>query len=69
MACEKRRNTGSCVHDQCPYPYNNPYGYECIEIVNGFCEVGLDCYEPCPYSYDESRYSEATQAFACKYPI
>lgn len=67
MACEKREREGSCNHSQCPFPDKS--GYECVEIVGGYCEVGLGCVKECPYSYQGKRKNKfATQAFEAKYP-
>jgi len=68
MACKKRKKLGYCGHDQCPYP--NQTGYECVEVVDGYCEAGYDCYPLCPHSYkaDSPEEAAAYAAFETKYP-
>jgi len=70
MACEKRRELGYCGHYQCPHPDKTDHGYECVEIVDGFCEVGYNCYPACPHSYraDSPEEAAAYAAFETKYP-
>ena len=51
MACTKRQQTGTCTHHQCPVPYWTEHGFECVDIIDGTCEVGEDCIPQCPYSY------------------
>lgn len=55
MACHKRQTTGSCSHDQCPFPTETEHGYECVEIQDGYCEVGLDCLSTCQFSWPEEK--------------
>jgi len=64
MACEKRQRTGSCMHFQCPFSELTTHGYECVEVVDGYCEVGDGCYPGCNFSWDEDD-DEKTEA-ACK---
>ena len=66
MACRQREKLGYCSHFQCPYSSETEHGYECVELVKSFCEVGEDCIPKCPHSWssqDVQRSSEATQAF------
>ena len=65
MACEKRQNTGSCSHYICPYLDKTEHGYECVDIIDGFCEVGLGCYQKCEYSWQDGteRASQAELVF------
>ena len=60
MACEFREMTGTCGHSQCPVPEQS--GYECIDIVQGFCEVGEDCVKDCPYSWSSMNKGQREMA-------
>jgi len=61
MACETRSRTGTCGHAQCPFPEHS--GYNCIEIVDGFCEAGQGCHDKCEHSWAEGDSLSATAAF------
>jgi hypothetical protein len=67
MACRTREETGTCNHRQCPLPYLS--GYNCVEIVAGYCEVGEDCEGlkgECPYAWkggDWRKNVRANKAF------
>jgi hypothetical protein len=65
MSCERRNNTGKCVHFQCPFA--NLSGYECVELAsqNGklYCEIGNGCVPECEYSYPDGT-EETDQAVA-----
>lgn len=65
MACDKRQRTGHCGHHQCEFKYETDHGYECVEIVGGFCEAGDNCLKQCPYSYKvgTKREKQALKAF------
>lgn len=68
MACELRERTGKCRHSQCPFPYES--GFNCVEIVGGFCEIGEDCVERCDFSWrgtDARARRNALRAFEVKY--
>ena len=69
MACYQKEKTGSCCHRQCPYP--NDSGYECVDIAEGFCEVGDGCVSLCPFSWkkeDTKKTERAEKAFKRKFP-
>lgn len=66
MACIKRQRLGYCEHFQCPYPTETEHGYECLDLVGTFCEVGKDCLPKCPHSWssqDVQKSREADEAF------
>jgi hypothetical protein len=66
LACQTRERTGRCTHAQCPHSTETAHGYECIDIVNGFCEVGDGCLPKCQYSWqptDQERAQAARKAF------
>jgi len=69
MACIRRERTGTCHHHQCKYSSSTSYGYQCVDIARGFCEVGLDCIPECEYSWKKDQEAEAIAAFEAKYPI
>jgi hypothetical protein len=69
MACEKRIRSGSCSHFQCPYPEES--GINCVEIFGDCCEVGLDCFGDCEYSYTEGeteRIERSEEVVKQRYP-
>jgi len=64
MACKKRQQTGTCAHHQCEFSYETEHGYDCVTVVEGFCEVGADCMLSCPYSYrSPEQIDKAAKAF------
>lgn len=66
MACSKREQTCSCEHHQCEFPDTSQY--ECVEIVDGYCEIGFECDRRCPYSFQtEDKLKAAIGAFTRKY--
>lgn len=66
MACAKRKQTGDCLHNQCPYPAHS--GYECVEIIDHFCEVGTTCpTRDCPFAISNDRLDDANKTFARYY--
>lgn len=67
MACSKRERTGFCTHSQCPFPEQS--GYECIEIIDNFCEIGEGCVVECEHSYTQAESEKAIAAFKAAYPI
>ena len=68
MACWEKERTGSCDHFQCPYPSETEHGFECIELIECYCEIGLDCLEKCPYSYTKEDEAKVDAAIKRKYP-
>ena len=60
MACIKKEKTGHCSHAQCPFPVQS--GFECIEIVAGKCEVGMNCVKECQYSFTEEDQDKIVSA-------
>lgn len=64
MACQRRQETGTCSHHQCEFSYDTGHGYECVMVIDGFCEVGEDCLLVCPYSFRmPEQIDKATKAF------
>lgn len=51
MACERRERTGSCGHYQCPFEAES--GYQCVDVIAGFCEIGEGCVQRCPYAWKD----------------
>ena len=68
MACIKRTETGTCTHDQCAWSDKTDHGYECVDIQDGYCENGSECYGGCEYSFPEDEEMEMKKAFANAYP-
>lgn len=64
MACEKRTKTGSCGHFQCPYANETEHGYDCVDVREGFCELGEDCLAKCPHSWRGSDTATQEKAIA-----
>jgi len=62
MGCDKRERGEPCPHSICPYPDMTDHGYECVDIIEGFCEVGEDCYPECEFSW-QSGTKRADEAF------
>lgn len=54
MACTRREKTGQCSHHQCAFKDSTLEGYECVDLVEGYCEVGADCVRECPHSWETS---------------
>lgn len=67
MACDQRRSLGYCPHYQCPYKDETEHGYECVEVVDIYCECGDGCLEKCEYSFPPEKMDEVTKIFAEKY--
>lgn len=66
MGCPAKERNGKCNHHQCPHPNETSHAYECVDIVNGFCEVGDDCLPKCSFSWpsdDIKRCNAAEKAF------
>ena len=64
MACESRRKTGHCPHSQCPHPLES--GYDCVDIIAGYCECGDGCYKGCQFSWpanDKETTEKAVKIF------
>lgn len=55
-----------CLHAQCPYPQES--GYDCVEVVAGYCEIGENCVKQCQFSYKKNKTQFAIKAFEEKYP-
>lgn len=55
-----------CHHSQCPFPEQS--GYNCVEIVGGYCEIGQNCVKQCQFSYSKRKTVHAIEAFKQKYP-
>lgn len=71
MACSKRERTGCCKHYQCPHSDKTDHGYDCVEVVGDFCEVGEGCYQPCELSWaadDTETAAKAKRAWGEVYP-
>lgn len=64
MACYLKENTGNCNHTQCPFP--DISSFECVEVVGGFCEVGLNCVKQCQFSFTQNKERHANNAFQIK---
>ncbi len=45
----------------CPYPAVS--GLEDIEQVNGYCEVGCECYRQCSYSWNSDEEQKVNKIF------
>lgn len=45
----------------CPYPVNS--GFEDVEVVYGFCEVGCNCNDKCHYNWDEEEEQKVNKIF------
>lgn len=70
MACRLRERTGVCLHHQCEFSDQTEHGYECVDVVGAWCEVGDGCLEECPYSWPESDTeitNKAVRAFEDRY--
>lgn len=69
MACSKKQAVGFCGHPQCPFPHETEHGYECVDIISGFCEVGEDCLSKCSFSWvaNTPRAEEAYAAFELEF--
>jgi len=70
MACERRNQTGSCSHFQCPFEAESAFG--CVEVVAGYCEIGAGCVDRCPHSWktsDEKTTEKANVVFRVKYGV
>lgn len=64
MACIRKENTGKCYHFQCEYSAES--GVECVDIVQGFCEIGDGCVPECFFSWrktDKETQVRADKAF------
>ena len=71
MACAKREKTGSCSHHQCEFAAFTYHGYECVEVVDNYCEAGKGCWPVCPYSWkvdDEETDKKANEAYDKAFP-
>lgn len=65
MACDKRKETGTCGHHQCEHAGDTDHD-ECVTILGHFCEKGLNCVEECSYSWtdkDKARVGAAIDHF------
>ena len=63
MACDQRKVLGYCNHYQCPYSDQTRLGYECVDIIEDFCECGDGCIPECEYSFDPAWQNEVTKQF------
>lgn len=72
MACSIREATGTCKHFQCPYPTLS--GYNCVELIGSFCEIGEGCEglkANCPYAWRNNDWKSrrnVQRALVDKYP-
>lgn len=55
MTCSRRLRIGSCQHFQCPHPGDTTHHCGCVDIIDGFCEVGFNCLRSCVYAYTEPQ--------------
>lgn len=67
MACDRRIAIGTCDHYQCPYKDQTTHGYECVDVIEEFCECGDGCIEECPYSFAPEFQEYVTQLFSRRY--
>ncbi len=67
MACQTREKTGTCSHHQCQFSDQTREGYECVDVIDNFCEIGLNCVKECPYSYEQDEETKVTQIFKVHY--
>ena len=65
--CIRKQKVGYCGHPQCPHPDKTEHGYECVDIVDNYCEVGEDCVPECPYSFPKEQAVYANDAFRMWY--
>jgi hypothetical protein len=66
MACTRREKTGNCGHFQCPHQDETPHGYQCVDVIAGYCECGAECMDadvPCPFRWHESDWQDVIVAF------
>jgi hypothetical protein len=64
MSCNRRMNTGTCSHYQCPFSEQTLHGYHCVDVIDGFCEVGKGCLPECSHAWAAT--DEETQRLAVK---
>lgn len=72
MACQRRKKLGHCSHHQCEFTDYTDHGYECVEVIKEYCEMGSGCYEKCQYSWkeeDAETNSKALKAFLNFYDV
>jgi hypothetical protein len=46
-------------NQKCPHSES---GYECVDIVSGFCEAGEDCINYCEFSWNANDAEASTKA-------
>jgi len=69
MACLKRQQMGYCHHHQCQHSHETEQGYECVDVVEGYCEVGSNCIRVCEFSFPDIMDGAVSQVFKEKYGV
>lgn len=70
MACERKKQQGHCNHFQCQYPEAS--GYECVDIMGDYCEVGEGCINDCKFSFiegDTEARENQMQSLRLEFPL
>lgn len=57
---------------RCEFSDETEHGYEGVDVVGVWCEVGDGCLRKCPYSWpadDKATTAKAVRAFKDKFPL
>ncbi len=51
------------MHHNCNFRNETEHGYGVVEVVRGYCEVGLNCHKKCPFSFGKKDEKKVNKVY------